>query len=262
MQGYNDNMVDQDLIKKAVNEQLKAAGINIQGDEDARQDTPVRFNIGGQDYQFASQQEAETAINNAFSTVAQNQAAMMAQLEEAQRKQSEGKPKAETNEPQFDNEHFVNLIQKNPIEAFNYIDEVRYGPNRIPEPVAQRLQQVELLESQLNAYKFLHAHPEFQNTDQNAQVLRTVATNLGVPLDYNGLEASYRVASAYGLINPGQAPQTQYQQAPQMQQYATNVQAPPSVNRTGTGGIPNNELEAHIDNLSTEQLLALINSGQ
>lgn len=261
MQGYNDNMVDQDLIKNAVNEQLKAAGINIQGDEDARKDTPVKFNIGGQDYQFSSQQEAETAINNAFSTVAQNQASMMAQLEEAQQKQSEGKPPDASNEPKFDNEKFVDLIQKNPIEAFNYIDEVRYGPNRIPEPVAQRLQQVELLENQLNAYKFLHAHPEFQNTDQNAQVLRAVAGNLGVPLDYNGLEASYRVAAAYGLIGAGGQQTQQTQQ--QMQQYAApGVQAPPSVNRTGTGGIPNNELEAHIDNLSTEQLLALINSGQ
>jgi hypothetical protein len=254
---YSDKMVDEQLIKNAVNEQLKAAGINIQNDDDARPQQPIKLNIGGTEYSFSSQEEMNNAINNAFSAVAQNQAELLAQLEELQKYKTDKGENKQSNEPQFDKEKFVKLIQENPIEAFNYLDEVRYGPDRVPPTVKEKLNHISMLENQLTAYKFLNAHPEFQNTDQNAQILRGVASQLNIPLTYEGLEAAYRVALSYCLIQPAQ---NQYA-VNTTQTYGTNqgpVTTPPAINRTASPMLPEADIEEYLNKLDNSQLEALI----
>jgi hypothetical protein len=253
-------MVDEQLIKNAVNEQLKAAGINIENDEDARPKQEIKLNIGGTDYVFSSVEEMNTAINNAFSAVAQNQAELLSQMEELKRYQSETPASKNQNEPSFDREKFVKLIQENPIEAFNYLDEVRYGPERVPPAIKEKLNNVAALEHQLTAYKFLNAHPEFQNTDQNAQILRGVANQLNIPLTFEGLEAAYRVATSYGLIQtPQQQNLSQNYGPPQTYGYNQNQFAPPpTVNRTATPMLPEGDIEEYLNRLDNSQLEALI----
>lgn len=193
---YNDNLVDNEAIKAAVDERLKALG--LKGDEPAKPVTKIPFTLAGQNYEFSSMEELQNAINGTFSSVATNQAELMRQLEDLKNAPNTGPSDDKT--PKFDNAKFADLVQKDPIAAFNYVDEIRYGADRVPEAVKQQGAQLTHLQQQLTAYQFLNAHQEFQNTDDNARMLYGIMNNLGLGMDLQGFESAYRVGLANGLF--------------------------------------------------------------
>ena len=251
---YNEQEVTQNLVAEQVQAQLKALGIS--GDEDARKPEPVKINLGGQEYTFNSHEEMTTAINNTFAAVSQQQAAVLAQLEEARAKQSQGD---NSNLPGFDQEKFVKLITENPIAAFDYVDEMRYGPDRIPPKVKQELAEMESMKGQLTAYRFMNAHPEFHNDDKNAAQLRGIAQSLGLPMDFNGLESAYRVGRANGITFQAPEDQTQGRFTQQSNNMHNSPAAPPAINRGGNN-LPEADVEAYLQGRSNEELRALLNS--
>tara|TARA_R110000868_G_scaffold4119_7_gene25017 strand:+ start:846 stop:1607 length:762 start_codon:yes stop_codon:yes gene_type:complete len=252
---YNEQDVTKDLVAEQVQAQLKALGIS--GDEDARKPEPVKINLGGQEYTFNSHEEMSTAINNTFAAVSQQQAAVLAQLEEANSKQNSGD---NSNLPGFDQEKFVKLITEDPIAAFNYVDEMRYGPDRLPPKVKSELAEMESMKGQLTAYRFMNAHPEFHNDDKNAAQLRGIAQSLGLPMDYNGLESAYRVGRANGISFQAPEDQTQGRFNQQSNNVHSSTPTPPSINRGGNN-LPEADVEAYMNGLSNEQLRALLERG-
>lgn len=244
---YNENEVTNDLVAKQVEDQLRAQGIF--GDEDAQKDSPISINLGGQEYTFKSREEMQATLNNAFASVAQNQAELMSQLEAATtQRNSQGAP--QNTAPQLDRDKFVELIGKDPIAAFNYIDEVRYGPSRVAPELHNELSRLRNVESTMTAYRFTQTHPDFENNNENAAKLRAIATNLGLQMDYNGLEAAYTVGKSYGVFG-----QQQIQHAPQQ---ANNTQAPPSINRGGNSA-QDIDVENYVNTLSDSQLEQMMN---
>jgi hypothetical protein len=252
---YTDSNVDQDLVKQEVEKQLKSMG--LLGDEDARKPEPLTMRLGDKDYTFNSLQEAQDAINNAFTSVANNQAVLLQQIEEAQKAQKA----TGGDEPSFDKDKFLELIANNPIEAFNYVDSVRYGEDRVPPQVKEQLSRVPQLEQTITAYRFMQAHPEFVNTDENANLLRAVGAKLNIPIHtYEGLESAYTVARGYGLIgggNTNEAPQNQNTQTMGRFSQQNTVPTPPAIQR-GNTSIPDTDVESYLEGLSLEQLQGLM----
>ncbi len=256
---YNDNDVTGDLVAQQVEAKLRQLG--IVGDEDQRKVEPVKINLGGQEYTFSSQEEMQSTLNNAFASVAQNQALLLQQLEEATAKQNGG-AQADPSVPQFDKDKFVKLIGEDPIEAFNYVDEMRYGPAKVNPAVQAELARLQNVEATMTAYRFTQAHPEFDNNNENAQKLRAIAQNLKLGMDYDSLEAAYTVGRSYGIdFSKPEFKQQQMQAAPTQGRFQQNsVNAPPTINRGGNS-FQNSDLESYVDTLSTEQLRQIMENG-
>ena len=246
---YNDNDVTKDLVAQTVQDQLKALG--IVGDEDNRKAEAIKLTLGGQEYTFASQDEMQATLNNAFSSVAQNQSDLMRQLEEASANQNY-KGNSANSGPELDKDKFIKLINEDPIAAFNYMDELRASPAKAEQET--RLRQVE---SNLIAYRFIQTHPEFQNTDDNALKLRSIASNLGLGVDFNSLESAYTVGKSYGIF--GQQ-QNVTQTTPQPRFGNESVQAPPSINRGGNQ-FQDSDVQSYVETLSNDQLRQIMERG-
>lgn len=250
---YNESDVTKDLVASQIQEQLRAMGIT--GDEDAKKPDPIKINLGGQEYAFNSREEMETTLNNTFAAVTQQQAAVLAQLEEATKQQNlaqqnQNSPAA----PVFNQEHFVKLITENPMAAFDYVDEMRYGPEKISPKIKQELAEVEEMRNTLTAYRFLNAHPEFHNDNANANQLRGIANSLGLKTDYAGLESAYQVGRANGMFQPQAPPENQGRFA------QNSPSVPPTINRGGNS-LPDQDVEAYMNGLSNAQLQAILEGG-
>ncbi|CAB4142950.1 hypothetical protein UFOVP434_54 [uncultured Caudovirales phage] len=253
---YSDNQVDQDLIKQEVEKQLKNLG--VLGDEDQRQPEPIKMRLGDKDYSFANMEEAQNAINQAFTSVAQNQATLLQQIEDAQAAQ---RTSGDDKSPQFDKDKFLQLIANDPVEAFNYVDTIRYGEARVPDYVKQNLERIPQLEQTITAYRFTQAHPEFANTDANANVLRAIGQKLNIPIHtYEGLEAAYSVAQSYNVLTPAQKTESQQQNIEPSSRFGAQqqqVNTPPAISRGGNA-LPDADVENYLETLSNEQLRALL----
>jgi len=255
---YNDNDVTSDLVKQQVENELKARGII--GDEDQRKAEPVKLNLGGQEYTFSSQEEMQATLNNAFASVAQNQAVLLQQLEEATQKQGGGQSNDPAS-PQFDKDKFVKLISENPIAAFDYVDEMRYGPAKVAPAIQQELSRLQNVEATMTAYRFTQSHPEFENTNDNAAKLRAIAQNLKLGMDYESLEAAYTVGKSYGVFGqPQQQQNTQPDTGSRFGQQSQQFTAPPQINRGGNS-FQDNDVEAYVNTLTDAQLRQIMEQG-
>lgn len=250
---YSDNQID----NEALLEEVKKI-VGHKGDEDNRVPDPITLDIGGQKYTFKDQEELNANIGAAFKNLTEQNATLMAQLEEQVRQQSQ-KPESQDS-PKVDYDKFASLIQKDPAAAFDYIDEIRYGPNKVPAAVSTLAEQLYQTQRQLDVYAFLNNHPEYQNTDKNAAALKIVMDNLNINPDLRGLEVAYRTAKAYGITFEETEPQGRFSQNANQQQAQTNVSPPPRVSRGGQT-LPPDDIEKYLDGLTTKQLAELIQNN-
>lgn len=252
---YSDKQID----NEALLEEVKKI-VGQKGDEDNRVPDPITLDIGGQKYTFKDQEELNANISSAFKNLTEQNATLMAQLEEQVRQQTQNQDS--TDSPKVDYDKFASLIQKDPTAAFDYIDEIRYGPNKVPPAVSTLAEQLQQTQRQLDVYAFLNNHPEYQNTDKNAAALKSVMDNLSLNPDLRGLEVAYRTAKAYGITFEDSSTQSQgrFAQNSNQQQTQNSVSPPPPVSRGGQQ-LPADDIEKYLDGLTTKQLAELFQNN-
>lgn len=83
----------------------------------------------------------------------------------------------------FDTNTFIQKMQANPVEAFDYIDQFRNNPYK------EKLNELEELRQENEVNKFIQAHPEFPG-GQWANVLNATREQLKQPMTKIGLEVA------------------------------------------------------------------------
>lgn len=252
-----------------------------QGQDPQPQGTqPIKINIGGQEREFQSVEELNAALNATFQQY--NTA-----LAQAQQKTSEGLPGKEVTgrekpeEPKVDLKEFIQKLERNPIEAFDYIDQARFGvnPRELLYEMAEKIQTQNqaLLEQQMSmsAYQFRESHPEFVRSPQNSQALLGIMQQYQLPFTTQGFEMAYALGRTNGWISTQEAqpetpqgypaygepvnyPAQQYQPQPQAPAPppAPYNPAPPRVSR-GTSGASGN-IEDLVDQMSPDEIMKVI----
>lgn len=248
--------------------------------------TPIPVTLNGQTFQFNSPEELSTSLQG---LVAEYNNRL------AQAQQAVPSPKNEVrgdDDPSFDVNKFVEKMTSNPLEAFDYADEHRYGvknPSKAIKDALGAKDELEKIKQTLSVYQFRDAHPEVSGNPQAAQVISQIIQSQGLSQDARGLEAAYALGVVRGLLpHPSQFQQQQapqQNQAPQFQgsfqqnPYGAGPFQPPPFTgvdprqfnggsalpppRVGRGANdPVQDISAMAEDMSADQILALFNRLQ
>ena len=180
----------------------------------------LKVPVAGRDIEFRSAAEIGEAFTQLTAQLQQQNARLQqyqsAASQEPSPAQQAGSYVTGQDRPKVDMERYVALIQKDPVAASEYIDELRYGVEKPSEMIRAKLQEVEEVRQVLVAEAFKSQHPEFPG-GQFGNVLNTVREKMNLPFNTLGLEASYAFAKERGLLPDFRALAAQHQQQ-QMQQ--------------------------------------------
>lgn len=237
--------IQDDVIKKLIEEEAKKSAPQDDATNAAAQKTepaqPMKINIAGQEYTFHDVNEISQAVNATL-------AAAMEKVRQAEARSSQqDKANSAGSYVQSDDEipsltteqhaEFLNKMAKNPVEAMEYIDQIRFGikETRPSKYIKERLSELEQYKMQNAVQGFKELHPEWPG-GQAAQILDQYRTKLGLPFTAEGLSAAYASAQINGVLPPWTM---QYRQRLQAQAQAGYQQGQAAqAGRQNQGGIP------------------------
>jgi hypothetical protein len=222
-----------------------------------------KMNIAGNEYSFTTPEEASAAMNNLLN--------QQATIRESQN--TNGRKVTSDETPSFDMKTYVDKMATNPIDAQEYLDEVRYGvknPSQVFKTMMQKQQEQEqqnaVLARELASYQFIQTHPDYNVSPENANAIDKMVQQYSLPWNPMGLDAAYKLAMQQGLLKGDEpvqpAPQhfQGYQQPPQTG-YNPYTAPPPVASRTpSTEAAPSWMNDA--DSLSPEQIETLFSRIQ
>lgn len=242
---FSDADVDA-YIQSVVDDRLKKQGLPAQGSPDeetpvAAQPSPIKMNIAGQEYTFNNAEEAQAAVNN---IIGQTSSRM-------QQDHSQGRRVSSDDTPSFDMNTFVEKMAKNPIDAYDYVDEFRMGVKNPSQVMKDMIAQQAETQRVLAVYQFKDTHPDYEATPQNAQTLTQVLQQYSLPFTPSGLDAAHALAVRQGLISTSE----KETEAPHQERHNPYTSAPPVASRTVSRGpavTPDWETEA--DNLDMDAI--------
>lgn len=232
----------------------------------------LALNINGAKYEFDTQEQLDQAVNTLATTA-------RTQIEEARKAAEATKPGAyvtgKEDEPQFDQDAYVDLMHKDIPKAQKYaLDHVFGIPNAV-EAIKNSLAESQALKSTVAVYQFREQHPEVNIKDKaTTDILEGIRRELGQPFTPQGLEASYGVAQARGLLASPQllAYQRQQEDAAKNQggdpasNFTTGIpqrngtlgfQPPPTPGRSVPAAAQN--FERQLENMSASELEEVFN---
>jgi len=215
---------------------------------------PVKFTIHGKDFQFANQEEASRAIEEALMQTREMTAQELAAVNQSQSQQQSNTQNA----PVFDRKRFAELVDQDPSRGIEYaMSQIIFGQD-VPNAgavIRQQLAEVNRLK-QLNAVStFRSTVPDFRGTPEEIQATERMRQEMNLPTDNPmAWEAAYAMAKHRGMI-----PQQQQQQTQQTQQQSGPV-VPPMFDRSAAA--PAAAWVQRAENLPTDQLEAFINDIQ
>jgi hypothetical protein len=255
---YSDNEVTQEQIRQQVEEQLRSMGIGQTktADPPLPQPSTLKINIAGTPMEFSSQEELEKTLNSTFSGIAEK-------IHELEQRAVSPQEKVKGDEDAFDMTQFADLLTRDPVKAFDYVDEKRYGQERIPKPVAEKLNELERVKGVLAVYQFKDVHRDFVESPENSQAIGRTLNYLNMPPTFEGLTAAYQLAKANGLIkNETSATQNQSRLANSgnnsfSQFNNQTTAAPPAVSRNVATDY-DSTVESYLEGLSSDQLQQLL----
>lgn len=205
------------LLRTVVQEEVAKVG-QPQGQAQQTQPEPLKLTIGGQEYTFENQAALSAALNQTFAGYSQQMAQLQSQIQETQ---TQGQHVQSDDEPKFDMKQYIEMMEKDPIKAANYVDSHRYFNGRVENPaevIRNGLLEAQELKRVVAAYQFKDAHPEYVPTPENAQKIESVRQALNLPATFDGLEAAYATAITKGFIPDPRAEQFRQAQQQQLQQ--------------------------------------------
>lgn len=212
------------------------------GDGD-KKETPQDFklHLGGKDYPFKTQAEAERAVEAQIAKYQTELAAAQARLEEAKKPVEKEPEPPKPGEVPAVTKQFVEMLEKGNMEgvANLLLNNGVYG-GKVENAAAlmrELTTKTAMLDRSLSETSFLQRHEELQKNPEQFLIVQQAREYLGLGNTPEGLEAAYHYARGTGHI-----------QAPQQTQQTQNGRpaAPPSPTRqaAATGnGTPQTEAE-------------------
>lgn len=148
-----------------------------------------------------------------FSTQAELATFMQAEVEKARRatleevtRQMPGQyvnpnaPPPVPQTPKIDVQELAKRMEKDPVDAWNYVDEVRFGVKDVPGVIREMAQRIAAQDQYLAVTQFRADHPEYQTTPENGQTLIGLLQANNLPLTAENLELVYTYGRQKGII--------------------------------------------------------------
>lgn len=238
--------------------------------------SPIRVNIGGQEYVFNSQEELSTALTRTLEAYNAKMAELAKAAEQAKQaapQESRGSYVEEDRPKPFSQERYIELLRTDPIQAQEYLDSYRYFNGEVEKPsqlITAALARVAQQDRIIAAYQFRDNHPEFPGGDQAADLLEQVRRENNLPFTLAGLEAALGIAQSRGLLptrdqylafiqQQQAAMQQAYSQGGQVQQNQRPM-GPPMVGRGAAEVSP--DLASMAESLTPEQIEKILEKVQ
>ncbi len=207
----------------------QVAAINASKPPDPLAAAPsAKRTIGGQTYNFADDAAADRAVEEVLRqqmVERQNLEQRISVYEQNQNRPSPNQPNQAAAPPPPDRElsgdqfkTYVDLMGKNPLKAAEYLDEIRYAPYGIKNPLdaVRALASTVAVQNQaLNLYQFRENNPDFPVSPQAGQAMDKIMKEFGYPPTSAGLESAYAMALKRGMITHPVKEEAPVQQAPQ-----------------------------------------------
>lgn len=230
----------QAFVRQAIQEEIAKGtqpGTQVQATPTPQ---PISVNLNGQTFQFQNQEELNRALTNTFSAYNTE----LANLRNSQVADRGAEVTGTEEAPKFSMDTFVQKMQANPVEAFDYVDQIRYGFDNPVEAVKSAItarSELADLQRVMAVYQFKDAHPEYEGNPQTANTMYQIMDQAGLPFTIQGLEAAYSVGLLRGMIPLPQ----QFQAQPRQGEFNQNPYSPqqtfnpsPYAQYAGTGTDP------------------------
>ena len=247
-------------LQAVVAEEVAKLGIKP-GQAEQVKPEPLKINVGGQEYNFENQEKLSQALNQMVQGYSNQMAQLQAQLEAVPQP---GQQVQGEDTPQFDMKQYVQMMEKDPLKAAEYVDSHRYFNGKVENPstvIRESLIKSAELERVVAAYQFKDAHPEYQPTPQNAQKIEQIRQALNLPATFDGLEAAYATAITKGFLPDPRMEQMKQQMQQQFngqQQQAPRFAPPPVPSNQGLSSGMQLSMDAAED-LSADQIASILN---
>src|ERR1039457_6950317 len=189
---------------------------------------PLSLNLAGQNFQFRDQAELEASLNQFLGTVSEQQRNSAEALKVQQQQEKQNFATGDET-PAWNTNEFVEKMTKDPRQALSYGLNHLLFDGKSPDAVAdirRTFDENEKVKQSLSAYQFKDAHPEFRANPQVVAQLDKLRSDMGLPFDYNGLEAAYLMGINRGVL-PNFPAQYQQELAQRTQQFMPQQQQIP-----------------------------------
>lgn len=215
----------------------------------------------GETREFASQAELATFMQ------AEVEKARRTTLEEVTRQMpgqyvNPNAPPPVPQTPKIDIQELAKRMEKDPVDAWNYVDEARFGVKDVPGVIREMAQKLAAQEQYLAVTQFRSDHPEYQTTPENGQALIGLLQANNLPLTVDNLELVYNYGRQKGII---QIKDTDEQQQENFGTYTPPAPrpsaGPPRIGRAANNG-PSFDLLSTAENMSAEDLERYISDLQ
>jgi hypothetical protein len=208
---------------------------------------------------FRSPQEVQSYLESVVQVAAQvteqerkereriaQEAANLSEKKQVEQRQTQPQPRKLSPEEKA---KYFRLLEEDPIEAQNYLDELRGLQSTIHNAIQQQ-QQLAQVTQQLMVenilQRFQSSNPDYDGSEQAQKAVLEALKQTGIPFTPQGLSAAWQYAKANGWVNDKQQPAPQPKVKPI---------TPPVPNVRGGGKKTNSALdESVLENLSLEEL--------
>ena len=229
---------------------------------DAPKEEGFKLHLGGRDYKFNTQEEAERAVETHMARLEEQARNSNAAAAAANQPPPPPAPTVKEGEVDPRVKDFVSALEKGDFKTMSNIM-LKHGvfDGKIDDPSAvltDSLLRTAQLDRQTSVNQFLSYHPELATDNAAASAVEQARQILGLPATPQGFEAAHAYAERIGQINPGSRQQSGG---------VTPRNAPPSLpssrsSNTGSGQPQTDaEWESFYNSRSDDELNKLMNAA-
>lgn len=250
------------------NERVKTALEELQRQKDDKNGptrTPIRVNLNNQEVLFTDENQ-----------LAQTIASLQQERDEARERAAQlaaqsGRPDPSTivnnqdQAPKIDMERYVELLGKDPVAAFDYVDSFRTGIPNYGKVVPALMSEVVQLSRWQHSETFKAENPDYYPSQKNSEVMSNIMAQNKIPWTSQGLQQAYAVANMNGWLEAD--PESNANQNQPQYEAPPSYNAPPSIpSRTAAGSFNQGGLSydqmMQLEQMDPEQLRELIYRSQ
>lgn len=175
---------------------------------DPKQPASLKYRLGNQTFEAKTPEELQAQLDAAMSHIGQTVQNLQHQAAAAPQ------PAAQTpSTPQFDKEKYAKLFLENPLDAAEYLDEIRFGVAKPAQVLKTVIQDVGAIEQSNAVQQFISNTADYEATPENFHALASYMQQYGLPWNYNGMKLAFGQAKLDGKIRTSdQDAQPQQQQ--------------------------------------------------
>ena len=233
--------------------------------DETPKDDGFKLHLGGRDYKFNTQEEAERAVETHMARLEEQARNSNAAAAAANQPPPPPAPTPKDGEVSEWTKNFVTALEKGDAKSVARLilkDGVFDGKIDDPSSVlTDSLLRTAQLDRQTSVNQFLSYHPELATDNAAASAVEQARQILGLPATPQGFEAAHAYAERIGQIRPGVREQSQSYNGPSQRSAPPSLPSSRSSN-TGSGQPQTDaEWESFYNSRSDEDLNKLMNAA-